>query len=138
MTKDELATIVDLAVGNWSPGMTAPEKLKMLKTWHHFLGDLDGPVLLLTVERSAMTDKFMPRPGELRAKVLAPDVPTAEEAWQQAAAALDAARYGIPTPDLHPLVAETIRENKLGGIHELSFKPLYETRRLAHLESLTP
>lgn len=94
-----------------------PKEIDMIcEAWWRFLHDLDISDVHAAVDDLMMAEpRFMPKVGEIRRMVLAPQVsaPTPIEAWQQFQSRLRIANSGGQVPDVHELVLVTMR--RLGG-----------------------
>ena len=141
MTDDEIRALVAHANSTYGKAPLPNEASQMRHSWKRFLHDLDGAVVRETFDALALTETYMPRPGELRVKVLLGDLPSGLEAW----AALQRAREGIASggeyPAMDPFVAEFVRSlgDTAMGLHtngdRSMFLAAYERYTAKHLQS---
>jgi len=72
MTKDEVVKAVELLYSHWNdrlPSSDAPKKA-VLRAWSDFIGDLEYQDVVTAIAGAALTDTYMPRPGQIRKAVL--------------------------------------------------------------------
>lgn len=117
MTNEEVVKIVDKVCSAWNQMPAMAAKKEMYLTWFHVLKDLQFQDVNAAIDDMIVEDeRFMPRPGTVRRRVLsnhfeAPPEPIV--AWQQMRVAAESMGAGLGSDVLHPLVRETI--SKLGG-----------------------
>lgn len=117
MNKEELVKIVDKVCSAWNQAPAANSKKDMYTTWFHVLADLDAGDVDLAIDDLIVEDeRFMPRVGTVRKRVLAAKVGAPPEpiiAWQQFRALAETAHSGDSPIDVHDLVRVTL--TRLGG-----------------------
>lgn len=122
MTKDEVVKAVELLYSHWNdrlPSSDAPKKAA-LRAWNEFIGDLEYQDVVTAISAAALTDTYMPRPGQIRKAVVVRNsqfesAPTPAEAWGQVRALAEAVSSGVYSEDsYHPCVLATVRQ--MGGI----------------------
>lgn len=122
MTNDECVKVVDKVCSAWNqiPNMNA--KKDMYFTWFHVLKDLDFSDVNHVIDGLIVEDeRFMPRPGTVRRRVLAEKLGAPPEpiiAWQQMREAADSIGSGVDSFQVHDLVRVAI--GRLGGTSALS------------------
>lgn len=117
MTKEEIVKIVDRVCAAWNQTPAMSAKKEMYETWYHVLQDIDCAYALRVIDDLIIEDdRFMPRPGTVRKRVLSQKVEAPLEpiiAWQQFRSIADSAGAGTEILDMNPLVRVTL--NRLGG-----------------------
>lgn len=119
MTREELEQLVDHVNGCWNLTPFKEDLAKQRRTWFRFFGDISLEKAMAAVDAHAVTEKFQPRPGELRRRVLIGKIPSAMEAWAELQSAREAVYGGqMATPMSE---ATTVVVKKLGdqarGMH---------------------
>jgi hypothetical protein len=114
MTKDELVALCERCWATWN--QTPGDSRYAYDAWWRLLGDLEAVDVNKVVDRLAVSNQYMPRPGELRRIAMGDDVPSDAEAWAGYRQVARAMEHGTAVPELHPLVAEVM--GKVGpGLH---------------------
>lgn len=117
MTNEETVKIVDKVCSAWNQTPPMSSKKDMYFTWFHVLKDLEWDSVDCVIDDLIVEDdRFMPRPGTVRRRVLAGKIGAPPEpiiAWQQMRAAAESIGSGVDSFQVHDLVRVTIA--KLGG-----------------------
>jgi hypothetical protein len=122
MTKDEVVKAVELLYSHWNdrlPSSDAPKKA-VLRAWSDFISDLEYKDVVTAIAGAALTDTYMPRPGQIRKAVLVqcsqlPPAPSSVEAWGQVRSLSESVGSGTYAEgNFHPCVLATVRQ--MGGI----------------------
>jgi hypothetical protein len=126
MTKDEVVKAVELLYSHWNdrlPSSDAPKKAA-LRAWAEFILDLEYADVVQAISAAALTDTYMPRPGQIRKAVLKacsqlPAAPSPVEAWGQVRSLSESVSSGTYAEDkYHPCVLATVR--LMGGISSVA------------------
>lgn len=126
MTKDEVVKAVELLYSHWNdrlPSSDAPKKAA-LRAWNEFIGDLEYQDVVTAISAAALTDTYMPRPGQIRKAVVIrrsqlEAAPTPAEAWGQVRSLAESVASGTYSEDsYHPCVLSTVR--LMGGISSVA------------------
>lgn len=138
MNKLEATELFDRVQNNWNlRTMTKVARAQAVETWHHFLKDVPFEQAGHVIDARALAGGYPPKPAEIFTAVYtdAGDAPpTVSQALADAHSLTDAIQYGLPVPNVHPLVKETIRQ--IGVQHDLVFKERYEEKRIEYLAGL--
>lgn len=136
MKAEQVLKIVDhvIATYNLSPNQT--QKGAMNEAWQRFVGDLDYDAVMEALDYQALSSSWAPKPADTRVLVVAPGMPTADEAWSDCKKVLEFVNYGAGSyeeaSNVHPIVSNTMNAIKY-GLNERSFKAEYETQRARFL-----
>lgn len=121
MNKEDLVKIVDKVCAAWNQSLAANSKKEMYTTWFHVLQDLEaGEVDRVIDDLIVEDDRFMPRVGTVRKRVLSSKVEAPPEpivAWQQLRAVAESAHNGDAPDAVHELVRVSLA--RLGGVSAL-------------------
>lgn len=122
MNKEEIVKTVDRLCSAWNQAPAMQAKKEMYETWYHVLQDLEAADVLRVIDDLIVEDdRFMPRAGTVRKRVMSAKVEAPLEpiiAWQQFRSIADSAGAGVEMLDMHPLVRVTL--NRLGGTSAFS------------------
>ena len=117
MNKEEIVKIVDRVCSAWNQMPAMQSKKEMYETWYHVLKELAALDVLRVIDDLIVEDeRFMPRAGTVRKRVLATKVGAPLEpiiAWQQFRSIAESAVAGVEMLDMHPLIKVTLA--RLGG-----------------------
>lgn len=136
LTNQQIETLYDTATVNYNREENPQQRVRSLKVWKRYIGDLDYQKVEHAIDQHNMSSIFPARPAELRTRILAPDLPTPEQALIEAKQLTTAIETGAPIPPTHQLVRQTIEQ--AGVTHDLDFKELYKTNRAEYLTQHLP
>lgn len=110
MTKDELTSLVKHANSSWNAAPYKEEFQQQCRTWFHFLHDLDFDKCMRVVDNYAVTGRtFLPKPGEIRQRVIVGKIPTVMEAWAELQSAREAVYAGRMATAMSPLTQAVVQ-----------------------------
>lgn len=116
VTGNEMVRFVDRACAMWNIDASKQRKADLCNAWMLVLHDLTYESCeKALVAASVAGETFLPKPGDIRRRVLAPSegAPAPLEAWLQLQSLLKSATSGTAATAIHPLVAATLK--RLGG-----------------------
>ena len=137
VTPEETEKLYDLAAQNTNQQQTPQQRATSIAYWKRYTADLNYEDVRHAIDAHNMANRWPPKPAELRTRILAPDLPTPEQAVIQARQLTQAIEAGLRIPKTHPLVSETLQQT--GTVHDLDFKAIYAENRAAWIaDNLTP
>jgi hypothetical protein len=135
MTGDEVMKVVDFIHATWNTRVDDKARKAAYSSWGRFVGKLEYNDVMDALERQALASKWAPKPADIWSRVVAPGLPTDQEAWIQAQQLLEAVSTGTDLPDIHPEVAKVCQLAK-GRLTERSFLALWEHKKADYLMEL--
>lgn len=112
MTKDEATELVAQVNALWGKEPHLQAFKDQCRVWWRFVHDLTLEDCMRVIDRMALMPGFVPKPGEVRTRVIVGVVPDALEAWEELQAASAAVASGNEPDDMHDLTVLVAR--KLG------------------------
>lgn len=111
MNDDQIIELVDFVNASWNVRPTRDELKAQRRAWRIFFNDIEFGTAQQAVADMALTSIYQPRPGELRRRLLAPDLKSGLEAWET----LQEIRHNVASGtevriQIDPLIREVIRK----------------------------
>jgi hypothetical protein len=135
MNGNDLMKLVDFINVTWNIRLSEDEKAASYESWNRYVGKFEYNDVMDLIDRHAITSKYPPRSPDIRTRLVDPDLPTDQEAFQQAIALTEAISFGTAIPNVHPLVGMTLAAYR-GKITERGFQALWEEKKADYLLDL--